>query len=257
MAARPSGIGTVDELVHRLRRLVVAQQVASHVRRPRAAGGRVHPDAHGVAQPDHPRSQLAVLDDLHRGAALVLLVADVAGRADGQQQTAVGQHRHGLGAVAAGREPAGHGPPIRLLEAVEHDLVQGGLAGHEQPPILGQRDVVGRSVAGADLDDLVGHTVRIGVRQRHDAVRTALCDEQRAVGRDRHEARACEGPRRRPTPESRPAGEARRGLPHPASKFTPMNGASSGRRIQPTPKSSANAPIANRARFRTRRIGGC
>ena len=193
MAMGPSGIGAVHQLVDRLGRALVTEEVASHVRRPRPAGVGIDPQADRVAQPDHPRAQLAVLHDLHRCAPLVFLVTDVAGGADAEQDASVGQDGDRLGGVeATDRQVRDHDLPLRLAKAIQRDRPQRLLPGHEEGAVLSECEVLAAPVPTPDLDDLVRHAILVGVGQRDDAVRITLGDEQDAVGRDGHEARVCQ-----------------------------------------------------------------
>ncbi len=190
MAARPAGIGALDQLVDRLGRPVVAEHVATHVRRPRPPGVVVDPDADGVAQPDHVRAEARGRQRLDGGAAVVLLLAHVAGGADGQEDRPVAQDLDGLRAVAADGEVPVEDGAIGLHESIERNGVERRLSSDEEITSEAELDVVSAAVAGSDLDHLVGATVTVRVRKCDHSVRSSLGHVQDALRRDSHEPRA-------------------------------------------------------------------
>ena len=92
VAPRPAGIGAVEDLVDGLRRQVVAQPVASHIRGPGASGRRIDPDADGVPKTSHVDPARAAFGrhEVDRCAPRIALDTDVAGRPGREEQLAVG-----------------------------------------------------------------------------------------------------------------------------------------------------------------------
>ena len=166
VALRPAVIAAILDDVDVLGRQVVAEVVAVVVAAPQFARGRIERQADGVAQSfrEDPAARAVTTELADRRAQRIALLAEIAGRTDGEIQLAVRSEQDRAGGVTTGGNPRddGHRGASTGIEP-DHVALFGDV--HR---VRSERDSEWTMQAARDRLDRIRDAVVVRVRQLHD-----------------------------------------------------------------------------------------